>query len=138
MFAKSKRRALIVGAALIGAVSAPVAVATETSAAPKKSVASTVRLSVSSDGSGVSRTVVLRCHPTGGNHKRTVEACAQLDQVGGSFTALRAEEPRACTLEYAPVTASATGTWRGSEVRFEETYSNSCALRVETGVVFDF
>ncbi|MEB3370245.1 SSI family serine proteinase inhibitor [Saccharopolyspora mangrovi] len=138
MFAKSMRRALIVGAALIGAMLAPAAVATETSAAPKNSVASTVRLSVSSDGSGVNRMVVLRCHPTGGNHKHTVEACAQLDQVGGSFTALQAEEPRACTLEYAPVMVSATGAWRGSEVRFEETYSNMCALRVETGVVFDF
>jgi Subtilisin inhibitor-like len=39
---------------------------------------------------------------------------------------------------YQPVTAKATGTWRGQPIDFSQTYPNRCTLESETGSVFKF
>ncbi|MDF2744955.1 MAG: serine protease, partial [Actinomycetia bacterium] len=36
------------------------------------------------------------------------------------------------------VRVKATGTWRGETRTFEAEFANSCAMRAQTGPVFDF
>jgi len=86
---------------------------------------------------GYAAAVRLTCNPVGGAHPRAVKACAILKKVGGEPDRLK---PAAviCTLEYAPITAAITGTWKGRTVNWSKTYSNSCDLARATGAVFAF
>jgi len=43
-----------------------------------------------------------------------------------------------CTLEYAPITAEAKGTWKGKKVAWSTKFSNTCDMRRATGVLFTF
>ncbi len=78
---------------------------------------------------------VLTCDPAGGSHPAAEQACAALANANGKLDTLKNDDMR-CTMEYAPVTATATGDWRGETVRFQKEYSNSCQLQAETGQIF--
>ncbi|GAB2745270.1 hypothetical protein GCM10027174_18920 [Salinifilum aidingensis] len=80
---------------------------------------------------------VLTCDPAGGSHPAARQACASLASANGKLNTLKSDEMR-CTMEYAPVTATATGDWRGEPVRFQKEYSNSCRMQAETGKIFQF
>lgn len=79
----------------------------------------------------------LRCEPAGGNHPRAALACDVLSPVRGEVGDLT-EAAIACTLEYDPVTVTATGRWRGESRGFTQRYPNRCAMTAATGPVFDF
>lgn len=78
----------------------------------------------------VQRAVTLSCAPTaGGTHPAPEAACAELDAVGGQFTALaRTSSDRMCTRQWNPVTITAHGVWHGKRVTFSTTYGNACEL----------
>lgn len=124
------------------AVTAPAAIA-EPPDSPPSAISwspSALLLSVSS-GEGVrpaARRVLLRCHPTGGDHPKASAACTRLASRDGDLAALNADPGRACVLLYAPVTVTASGSWHGRLVRYQETFGNTCALRAKTGTVFQF
>nr|AAN75601.1 putative subtilisin inhibitor-like protein precursor [Saccharopolyspora erythraea NRRL 2338] len=99
---------------------------------------SKIRISVTSDRSNETRNAVLRCQPAGGSHRHAKEACVQLEAADGNLASVQAQQVNApCTMELDPVTVTAVGRWHGSVVSFEQTYSNSCVLSVQTGAVFD-
>ncbi|WP_431994514.1 SSI family serine proteinase inhibitor [Streptomyces griseoflavus] len=77
---------------------------------------------------------VLSCDPPRG-HRRAADACAELDAVDGRIEDIPAKEVF-CPMVYAPVTARASGTWRGQRVDYTATFPNSCALTARTGAVF--
>jgi hypothetical protein len=81
------------------------------------------------------RAVSLTCGPAGGTHQRAREACAAIGAVRGDLAALHVSDDM-CTMQYDPVTVTATGRWKGRTVRYERTFGNACVLRVETGPVF--
>lgn len=77
---------------------------------------------------------VLSCDPPRG-HRRAADACAELDAADGRIENIPAREVY-CPMVYAPVTARASGTWRGQRVDYTETFPNSCTLTARTGAVF--
>lgn len=79
---------------------------------------------------------MLRCDPPGGEHRRAVEACAELAAVDGRIGDIPPREVF-CPMVYAPVTAHASGTWRGQPVTYTETFPNPCTLTAHTGPVFE-
>jgi hypothetical protein len=81
------------------------------------------------------RTASLTCGPAGGSHQLAREACAAISSVRGDLGALHVSDDM-CTMQYEPVTVTATGRWKGRTVRYQRTFGNSCVLRVETGPVF--
>jgi hypothetical protein len=93
-------------------------------------------LSVTAEA-GHASAVILRCQPAGGGHPSAAKACAALTAAGGKFASLK---PTAvmCTLQFAPVTAAATGTWKGKKVTWSRSFGNACELTRATGVVFRF
>ncbi|MFC0041442.1 SSI family serine proteinase inhibitor [Actinomadura rayongensis] len=82
------------------------------------------------------RTVVLRCGPAGGTHPQAARACAELARGGGKVD--RPSDGVFCTMDYAPVTASAQGRYGRGSVRFSKEYSNACVMRARTGTLFAF
>lgn len=78
----------------------------------------------------VQRAVTLTCAPSArGTHPDPEAACAELDSVGGQFTALARTSPdRMCTRQWNPVTITAHGVWHGKRVTFATTYGNACEL----------
>ncbi len=97
-------------------------------------------LTVSSSGvsrAGGPRTVTLTCDPAGGRHPDAREACDELTAANGGFTRLAATRGM-CPMLFAPVTASASGTWRGTPVSWSREYANGCMLTRNTGAVFRF
>ncbi|ACY96456.1 MULTISPECIES: subtilase-type protease inhibitor [Thermomonospora] len=82
------------------------------------------------------RSVTLSCDPPGGSHPRAAQACADLDRSGGRI--VREREEAICTTEYRPVTARATGMWRGRPVTFVRTFPNPCVMAARTGAIFRF
>ncbi|MGW0058529.1 SSI family serine proteinase inhibitor [Streptosporangium sandarakinum] len=85
-----------------------------------------------------SRSALLVCDPTRGSHPQGAQACGQLSVVNGEFTALRPLPGVACTMQYDPVTVTASGIWDGRTVRYQHTFGNSCVMRSTTGSVFAF
>ncbi|MFG2208563.1 SSI family serine proteinase inhibitor [Streptomyces sp. NPDC048638] len=84
------------------------------------------------------RGVALRCPPgPGSHHPRGQEACAALNAAGGNLDALPVG-PTVCTQEYSPVTATASGDYRGHPVSWRKTFANTCVMQAETGPVFAF
>ncbi|GAA3166501.1 hypothetical protein GCM10010466_66600 [Planomonospora alba] len=95
-------------------------------------------LKVTPQDGTAARTATLTCGPDGGTHADPAAACAQLRRTGGRVEGIP-ESQGACTLEYAPVRVSATGTWQGRQYRYERTYPNRCAaVRATGGVLFAF
>ncbi|GEC03815.1 hypothetical protein SSP24_14700 [Streptomyces spinoverrucosus] len=77
---------------------------------------------------------LLMCDPPLG-HGRAVEACAQLDAVGGDIRRLPLKHAY-CPMIYAPVTVHARGQWGGKSVDYRQTFSNDCEMGARTGAVF--
>ncbi|MEZ3179138.1 subtilase-type protease inhibitor [Streptomyces pimonensis] len=77
---------------------------------------------------------MLRCDPPRG-HRRAAEACAELAAVDGRIADIPAKD-LVCPMIFAPVTAHASGRWRGRPVDYTETFSNTCMLTARTGSVF--
>ncbi|WP_433265112.1 SSI family serine proteinase inhibitor [Actinosynnema sp. CS-041913] len=85
----------------------------------------------------VVQAIALVCEPAGGDHPKAEQACAALSTVDGEISRLT-EDNVACTMEYDPVTVTATGLWHGEIRGFTAQYSNPCVMRAATGPVFDF
>jgi hypothetical protein len=86
-----------------------------------------------------STTVVLECQPAGGTHPHPRRACLEVKVARGDFDHLPGTPGMtACTMEFRPVVASVRGLWRGEWVRWHQRYANPCAMRAETGAVFNF
>jgi hypothetical protein len=81
--------------------------------------------------------VTLECGPAGGSHPHHDRACRTLDSVDGDFGRLPKEQIL-CPMDYAPVTATASGHWHARMVVFQRTYPNRCAANAGTASVFDF
>lgn len=81
---------------------------------------------------------LLRCDPPGGTHSDPEWACEVLEEVGGHLADLVPPRGVICTLQYDPVTVSATGIWNDEFIRFERTFGNACSLWADTGPVFAF
>ncbi|WP_436772465.1 SSI family serine proteinase inhibitor [Yinghuangia sp. YIM S09857] len=83
--------------------------------------------------------VELWCNSNGGSHPDPDAACAAVDKADGDFELLEGE-PGPCTAEWMPVTAVADGYWHGgvTDIAFERSYGNRCALHRGTTPVFDF
>ncbi|MFC9886970.1 SSI family serine proteinase inhibitor [Streptomyces pilosus] len=77
---------------------------------------------------------LLSCDPPRG-HRRAADACAELDAVDGRIENIPAKEVF-CPMVYAPVTARASGSWRGRQIEYTATFPNSCTLTARTGAVF--
>ncbi|MBE9375803.1 hypothetical protein IQ251_15235 [Saccharopolyspora sp. HNM0983] len=120
--------ALVGGAALAGGA-AP--------AAADPVPASTVQLTIQGENLLEASVTTLNCEPSGGTHPAADTACDALITADGDFAALPVE-PRACTLQYDPVTVHASGTWHGEPIHFQQDYPNRCAAASESGGVFDF
>jgi hypothetical protein len=128
-------RALSAAAFVATAVAAgPAAAAARPAAASR--TGSTLTLGVTAEA-GYARAVILRCSPAGGGHPSAAKACAALKPVAGKPGRLTPAEV-VCTLQFAPVTATATGTWKGKKVSWSRTFGNGCELVRATGVVFRF
>lgn len=130
MFAKLTRRVLLASALIAGTAVVP-GIAT---AAPADS---TMRLTVESKDLTANKFGELKCHPAGGTHQHAAKACEELEKVNGDVAAMQANLSKVCTMEYQPVTAKVEGKWRGKDVSYTQTFSNSCTMQVKTGVVFD-
>ncbi|MCX5080207.1 SSI family serine proteinase inhibitor [Streptomyces sp. NPDC056121] len=97
-----------------------------------------VFLTVSGDQGSWIRGELLRCEPEAwGHHPHASEACGALDRAHGNLDALVAD-PEMCTQVYAPVTVSASGTYRGKQITWQKTYANACTMQASTGYVFRF
>ncbi|GAA2485240.1 hypothetical protein GCM10010406_21870 [Streptomyces thermolineatus] len=96
-----------------------------------------LQLSVSGSERTWWRGVELDCRPPGGRHPRAARACAAIERARGDFGALRGRAGM-CTAVHDPVTAAATGTWRGRRIEWRRTYGNACELESATGPVFRF
>jgi hypothetical protein len=82
-------------------------------------------------GEGADGRFELRCHPQGGSHPHTRDACGQLDQrtVWGKDPFAPVAPGTVCTMLYGgPATAHVTGIWAGRPVdaRFER--GNGCEI----------
>jgi hypothetical protein len=83
----------------------------------------------------VQRRASLTCQPAGGTHKQARGACTELARVGGRFDRLQLGGG-VCTMQWDPVTVTATGRWKGRKVTYQHTFGNSCTLTTTTGPVF--
>lgn len=97
---------------------------------------STIALTTSTEGAGV-RSVNLLCEPSGGSHPKAQAACDELLRSDGDVQAVQ-DSDAICTFEYRPVHVTAVGSWRGERRSFDHVYANACAMRVDTGSVFQF
>lgn len=87
---------------------------------------------------GYAAAVVLSCNPARGAHPKRKKACAALARVAGRPDRLRAAPGAICTMEYAPITAEITGTWKGRKMAWSRKFGNPCELARTTGVIFAF
>ncbi|MFG1608199.1 SSI family serine proteinase inhibitor [Actinoplanes sp. NPDC049265] len=88
-------------------------------------------------GAGYTAAVVVTCDPAGGVHPKVKKVCKTLRKVKGDPARLKPVNG-ICTLQYAPVTAEITGTWRGRKVDWSRTFGNTCEMARATGVLFTF
>jgi hypothetical protein len=83
----------------------------------------------------VQRRASLTCQPAGGSHRQGRAACTELAKVGGRFERLQLAGG-VCTMQYDPVTVTASGRWKGRKVAYRHTFGNACTLSTTTGPVF--
>ncbi|MEV6630684.1 SSI family serine proteinase inhibitor [Actinoplanes sp. NPDC051470] len=86
---------------------------------------------------GFAAAVVVTCDPAGGVHPQAEKVCRTLAKVNGNPATIKPAKTM-CTLEYAPITAAVTGTWRGQAVTWSKKFSNTCDMKRATGVLFTF
>lgn len=136
MFMNQIRLSRLVGglAALVTVVLLPVGA----HAAPDDTSQSRFTLTITENKQ--SRSVVLQCDPTGGDHPRATAACGELGAADGHFQDLDAEagSSKSCTKERRSVTASAHGFWKDRQVSYQSSNINLCELQRSTGSVFAF
>lgn len=122
-------------AAACAAVPAPASARVFPSQSPSSALVLTV-----SPGEQVAldaRAITLECDGLpGGSHPAPAKACAALIEADGDLDRLRGLPDTACAAIYAPVTATAEGTWRGIPVKWARTFGNGCELHASTGPVF--
>ena len=115
-----------------------VALLAVSSAASSAAGRTSLRLRVKAVNSPVAAaTATLRCDPVGGTHRHRAAACRALAAAGGRFSKLKGHPHAICPALVAPVTATATGTWRGRRVSFRHTYNNACEMNRATAPVFE-
>lgn len=134
------RRAVLGTFAAAGLALAPAATAAPADGpepAEPQPASSMLTLTVQEENSARNNSALLLCDPAGGTHGSPDKACSALHKAGGKLDTLAGDNMR-CTLEYSPVTATATGDWNGEPVRFQQEYPNLCALHAETGEIFKF
>ncbi|WP_030565887.1 subtilase-type protease inhibitor [Streptomyces aureocirculatus] len=132
------RSSIVTAAALLAlaAAAAPVAAAPGAEAPEHRRG---LFLTVSGDSGTWIRGLALTCAPKpSGHHPHAARACAELDAAHGDFGALPVARDQLCTKEYAPVTVTAEGEFRGRPVAWHKTYANACELGASTGHVFRF
>ena len=83
----------------------------------------------------VQRRASLTCQPAGGSHRQARDACTELAKVGGNFDRLQLAGG-VCTMQWDPVTVTASGRWKGRKVTYRHTFGNACTLSTTTGAVF--
>jgi len=83
------------------------------------------------------QTVRLACNPTAGDHPEAAQACAVLRSTGADPAKIKPAQVM-CMMLWQPVTAKIAGTWRGSKVKWQHQYGNSCEMTRATGVLFKF
>src|SRR4051794_22744234 len=126
------RRSLILLAVSAGAALVGVGVAT----GPAMAAARDTRLTVTVRPSqGPAHSAWLTCDPVGGTHRAAATTCTTLRAAHGNPAAIPAGDGF-CTMEYAPVTASVSGTWHRHPVRYRKTFSNACAMHQATADLF--
>ena len=86
---------------------------------------------------GYAAAVTLTCDPAGGAHPSAAKACALLKKAGGKPGKLKPAQVM-CTLEYAPITAEITGTWKGRSLNWSKTFSNKCDMTRTAGALVAF
>ncbi|WP_242902112.1 SSI family serine proteinase inhibitor [Actinomadura terrae] len=87
---------------------------------------------------GAPKHVVLTCDPVS-PLPHAQEACDELDLADGDVARVPGQTDRWCFTYSAPVTASASGWWRGMSIRpFSQVYQNEGCARIARGHVFDF
>ncbi|TPQ16689.1 SSI family serine proteinase inhibitor [Streptomyces sporangiiformans] len=132
------RACLLTACALLAVGPVPAAQA----AAPQKPVRDGwlyVTVTQGETRAGETRGTLLLCDPPKGRTQtaraHAVRACQELRAVNGDISRI---QPRSvhCPMVYAPVTASARGTWHGRRIGYTKTFSNACAMKAETGSVF--
>jgi hypothetical protein len=122
-----------IGAALAGVVMVGGLLAAPT---PALAAGSTTRIALTvqkQDHTG--STAWLGCSPARGTHTSPKAACAALAKARGNIAALP-EEQGMCSAVYSPVTAAASGRWRGRVVRYRQTFGNECEMHLKTDVLF--
>lgn len=125
-------RTTLAAATMLGTVLVP---ATATAAPPQLSV---LHLTVSKGYDvAASRASLLMCEPAGGTHPHATKACKSLNKVNGDFHSVGTENAM-CPLIYDPVTAHATGTWRGKQVNYTKEFANRCVMESQTSGIFTF
>ena len=86
--------------------------------------------------------VWLNCFPTGGGDESYMDAdlaCTDIDSAGGDLEALPGWWFVSCGSYQGPaIRTTATGTWFGETVSYDETHANMCETRRATGWVFLF
>jgi subtilisin inhibitor-like len=117
-------------------VFAPVAASVVALAAAPGQPATDLALAVQ-HGPGPAASVSLGCEPASGTHPDPAGACRTLSIVDGDFSRLP-HENTACPDLWDPVSATATGHWRGRPVQFDHTYPNKCLADAESSGVFSF
>ncbi|MFF3226033.1 SSI family serine proteinase inhibitor [Nocardia suismassiliense] len=128
----SPRRILTICSLAIATAVLPLASA-DAAATPK----STLELTIISAAAQDARSATLTCGPAGGTHPRAKEACAALTAAKGQFDELEGDVST-CTTEYDSITATATGTWNGVAIEWQNTFANECELHGATVPVFFF
>jgi hypothetical protein len=85
---------------------------------------------------GYAAAVRLTCS-AGDVHPQAKKACGTLKKVGGDPGRITPAKTM-CTMVFAPITASVTGTWQGRSVKWSKQFGNQCVMRRATGVLFSF
>ncbi|WP_433733660.1 SSI family serine proteinase inhibitor [Nocardia sp. CA-129566] len=119
------------------AVAATVLSAAPAGADPEQSELSLSVSNGDAQSSGAEQ-VTLTCDPAGGNHPAASEACAALTLAGGVIDKIAGSPGVLCPKIYAPVTATAAGTWHGRNFQWQKTFGNTCELHAATTPLFDF
>lgn len=128
---------VLVGALAAGMAAAPAEAAPGGGRGLSGGTALRLSLTFPTGGASGTRTVTLRCDPSGGNHPKAAQACADLAARDGAFDHEPAKN-QVCPMIFRPVVAEAVGRWRGKAVRFRKQYGNDCVMGSRTGRVFAF
>ena len=129
---RTRAKTLYASAVLISAATVATPAATATAVAPDTFLVLGVH------SRSVEHFVTLRCDPASGTHPHPEAACKALGAAGSDINKVIGQPDTLCPVSYDPVTATASGNYRGAQVIFRHIYSNSCDLATKTAPVFAF